>query len=302
MAFQVSHRWGMVLVLAAGFVWSLNGLLLRVVGDAGTWQVLFYRSAGMVPVLFLWVALGSAGQPLRTIASAGRAGIIGGMGLVFAFAGSIYSMQATTIANAVFLFAAAPLMTALMARPVLGEIVRPVTWLAIAIAALGIFLMVREGLVLGTGLGNVAALASAAGFSAFTLTLRRARMADMIPAVLIGACLSILVAMLVIWIQGEGLALPLRGWTIALLMGAVTICGGMILFTIGARAIPASETGLLALLEVMLAPIWVWAFWNETVSRDTLIGGAVLLAAIALNALGQTGADYFPRRKNLDRA
>lgn len=302
MAFQVGHKRGMLLVVAAGFVWSLNGLLLRLVGDAGTWQVLFYRSIGMVPVLFLWVAYRSEWQPLRTIAATGRAGVIGGLGLVFAFAGSIYSMQATTIANAVFLFAAAPLMTALMARPVLGEVVRPVTWLAIAIAGMGIFLMVREGLALGAGLGNVAALASAIGFSAFTLTLRRARMADMIPAVLIGACLSILVAMMVIWIQGEGLALPLRGWTIAVLMGTVTICGGMILFTIGARAIPASETGLLALLEVMLAPVWVWAFWDESVSRDTLIGGAVLLAAIALNALGQTGADYFPRLKNRDRA
>lgn len=302
MTFQVSRRRGMILVVAAGVVWSLNGLLLRFVGDAGTWQVLFFRSIGMVPVLFLWVAYRSEGQPLRTIAAAGRAGIIGGLGLVFAFAGSIYSMQATTIANAVFLFAAAPLITAVMARPILGEIVRPITWVAITIAALGIFLMVREGLALGAGLGNVAAIASAAGFSAFTLTLRRAHMADMIPAVLIGACLSILVAMLVIRVQGEALALPLRGWTIAMLMGAVTICGGMILFTIGARAVPASETGLLALLEVMLAPVWVWAFWNEATSRDTLIGGAVLLAAIALNALGQTGADYLPRRKNRDRA
>ncbi len=286
MSFQVSHRLGMALVLAAGVVWSLNGLVLRMVGDAGTWQVLFYRSIGMVPVLFLWVALGSGGQPFRALRGTGWAGVIGGLGLVFAFAGAIYSMQATSIANAVFLFAAAPLITAVMARPILGERVRPVTWAAIAIAVLGIFLMVKEGLALGAGIGSAAALASAAGFSAFTLTLRRAHLSDMTPAVLIGASLAIIVAAAVIWGQGESYALPMQATALSLLMGAITITGGMALFTTGARVIPAAESGLLALIEVMLAPVWVWAFWNETTSRDTLIGGAVLLAAIVLNSLG----------------
>ena len=69
-------------------------------------------------------------------------------------------------------------------------------------------------------------------------------------------------------------------------MGAVTITGGMALFTTGARVIPAAEAGLLVLVEVMLAPVWVWVFWDEPTSRNTLMGGAVLLAAIVLNTLG----------------
>jgi drug/metabolite transporter (DMT)-like permease len=73
------------------------------------------------------------------------------------------------------------------------------------------------------------------------------------------------------------------------------------LFTTGARAIPASEAGLLALTEVMLAPFWVWLFWNETTSRDTLIGGAVLLAALILNALG-TGWDMAARARATAKA
>jgi DME family drug/metabolite transporter len=286
MSYRVSHGQGMALILAAGFVWSLNGLLLRMVGDAGTWQVLFYRSIGMVPVLFLWVALGSGGKPFRALRGTGWAGVIGGLGLVFAFAGAIYSMQATSIANAVFLFAAAPLITAVMARPILGERVRPITWAAIAIAVLGIFLMVREGLALGAGIGSAAALASAAGFSAFTLTLRRARLSDMTPAVLIGAILAIVVAAMVILGRDESYALPARAIALSLLMGAITITGGMALFTTGARVIPAAEAGLLVLIEVMLAPVWVWAFWEEPTSRNTLIGGGVLLAAIVLNTLG----------------
>lgn len=294
MAIQVSYRTGMGLVILAGVIWSLNGLVLRLIGDAGTWQVLFYRSLGMIPVLFLWTSVTSGGRPLQTIRAAGLAGVAGGVGLVFAFAGAIYSMQATTIANAVFLFAAAPLITAVMARPILGEAVRPVTWVALIIAAVGIFLMVREGLAMGAGWGNIAALASAMGFSAFTLTLRHAHLSDMVPAVLYGATLSLIVAALVIVGRGESFALPAHAWILSILMGVFILCGGMVSFTIGARAIPASEAGLLALFEVMLAPVWVWVFWNEPTSRDTLTGGAVLLGALVLNTIGTAARSSLP--------
>lgn len=285
MAKQVSYRMGMALILAAGFIWSLNGLALRAVGDAGTWQVLFYRSVGMVPVLYLWVARTSAGRPFQQVRATGWAGLIGGLSLVFAFTGAIYSMQSTTIANAVFLFAAAPLISAFMAYPVLGERVRPLTWVAIAIAAVGVFLMVRQGLALGAGLGNLAALASAAGFSAFTLNLRRAQQTDMMPSVLIGVILAIAVSSAVIMLRGESFMLPLRAVLIAMAMGAVLIAGGMFLFAVGARSVPAAEAGLLALVEVMLGPVWVWLFLGEIANRNTLVGGAVLLSGIILNGL-----------------
>lgn len=282
---HLNYRRGVLLIVAAGVVWSLNGLLLRWVGEAGTWQVLFYRSIGMVPALYLWLNHTTGGRARRAMAEAGWPGIVGGFGLVCAFAGAIYSMQSTTIANAVFLFAAAPLISAVMARPILGEAVRPITWVAIAVASAGIYVMVREGLSLGEGWGNMAALGSAAGFSAFTLTLRRAHLSDMMPAVVVGACLSIVVSGAVIALRGESYLLPAHATLIAMAMGAVTIVGGMILFTIGARAVPAAEAGLLALVEVMLAPVWVWLVLQEETTVSTLTGGAILLGAIILNTL-----------------
>lgn len=285
MAFNVTYRRGVALVIAAGMVWSLNGLALRLVGPAGTWQVLFYRSLGMVPVLFLLLGATSDGRRIAAIRASGWPGLIGGLGLVFAFAGAIFSMQTTTIANAVFLFAAAPLITAVMAWLLLGETARAATWVAIAIAVVGIFVMVREGLQLGAGSGNLAALASAAGFAAFTVTLRWGRLNDMIPAVLIGACLSIIVAALVIGVRGESFALPQRAIVIAMLMGAALIGGGMMLYITGSRSVPAAEIGLLSMVEVVLAPVWVWLFLDETTSAGTLAGGAILLLALAMNAL-----------------
>lgn len=288
----MSYRGGVALVLAAAVMWSLMGLAIRALGDAGTWQVLFYRSLGLVPVLFAVIWHRSGGHPVARIRAIGWPGLVGGSGLVLAFAGAIHAIQATTVANAVFLFAAAPLMTAVMARGLLKEPVRPATWAAIALAGVGMFVMVREGLAIGAGWGNLAALLSSAGFAAFTIALRWGRLADMLPAVLIGGVLSAVVAAGVIALSGDGFALPLRSVALAMLMGAALLGFGMAIYTAGSRVVAAAELGLLSMAEVMLAPLWVWLVLDEGASAGTLLGGAILLAAIALNAA--TGMRHRP--------
>jgi drug/metabolite transporter (DMT)-like permease len=289
---EVSYRTGVILVVMAATLWSLHGLAIRLIGEAGTWQVLFYRSLGMAPVLFLTVTIRSGGHPMQRIRAAGWPGLVGGFGLVFAFAGAIYAFQNTSVANAAFLFAAAPLFTAIMAWAVLKEPVRTATWGAIALAAIGMFVMVGEGLAVGSGLGNLAAVAAAAGFSAFTIALRKGRVANMLPSVLIGGVLSIIVAGAIIWLRGESFALPLRAVGIAMFMGAALLGLGLAIYTVGSRVVAAAELGLLSMVEVMLAPIWVWLFLDEGASTATLIGGAILLVAIAFNAA--TGMRHRP--------
>ena len=285
---QISYRAGVVLVLLAGLLWSTMGLVIRLI-DAGTWQILFWRSLGLVPVLLLVIALRARGATLARVRAAGFTGLVGGVALVVAFAGAIYAIQATTVANAVFLFAASPLLTALLSRVVLGEAVRAATWGAIALAGVGMYLMVREGLALGAGLGNLAALLSAAGFAVFSLTLRRGRAGDMLPAVMIGGVLSILVAAAVLLATGEPIVLPARDIALSMAMGAVILGGGMAAYTTGSRAVPAAELTLLTMLEVLMAPVWVFLILGETASAGTFLGGAVLLAAILINAFSGFG-------------
>ena len=284
----ISYRTGVVLVLLAGLLWSTMGLVIRLI-DAGTWQILFWRSVGLVPVLFVVIALRARGAALARVRAAGVTGVVGGVALVVAFAGAIYAIQATTVANAVFLFAASPLLTALLSRLVLGEAVRPATWGAIALAGLGMYLMVREGLALGAGLGNLAALLSAAGFAVFSLTLRRGRGGDMLPAVMIGGALSVAVAAAVLLFRGEPILLPARDTALAMGMGAVILGGGMAAYTTGSRAVPAAELTLLTMLEVLMAPVWVFLLLGETASANTFLGGGVLLAAILFNAFSGFG-------------
>ncbi|MEZ5755537.1 MAG: DMT family transporter [Paracoccaceae bacterium] len=276
---------GMVLVVLAGILWSAQGLIFRQIDSAGTWAVLFWRSIGMVPVLLAFLIWRAGGSPLPAIRAVGLAGVLGGIGLVGAFGGAIYSIQATTIANAVFLFAASPFLTALIGWAVLGERVRPETWAAMGVAMTGIFVMVRDGLEGGALAGNVAALLSALGFAVFTVSLRWRGLADTLPSVLLGGIFSIAVGALVAGQLGQPLAVPLPDALWSMAMGAGTLSGGMVLYTLGSRVVPAAELALLSNIEVMLAPLWVWLFLNETASAATFMGGAILLVAVTMNGL-----------------
>ena len=72
---------------------------------------------------------------------------------------------------------------------------------------------------------------------------------------------------------------------IAMGMGVFQVGAGLVLYTIGSRSLPAAELALLSLAEVLLGPFWVWLFLGETASANTLVGGLILLVAIAGNAL-----------------
>ena len=220
---------GVALVLAAGALWSLMGLGLRQIEVADVWQILFWRSVGMVPVLLAFIWASSGGRPLSQIRKVGLAGAIGGFGLVFAFAGAIYAIQTTTIANAVFLFTASPFVAAVLGWIILGERVRPWTWAAIALAVVGMYLMVREGLSTGALAGNIAALLSAAGFGAFSVCLRWGKVGEMLPVSMLGGVFSVLVAGTILLAKGQPLLIPAWDMAISVGAGAAVLALGMVL-------------------------------------------------------------------------
>lgn len=282
----MNYAAGAALVVLAGLLWSFMGLAIRQFDVAGTWAILFWRSAGAIPVLLTVIAVNAGGSPVRRLRAVGWPGVIGGLGLVVAFAGAIFAIQATTVANAVFLFTASPFLAALLGRLVLGEKVAAMTWLSIALAVAGILVMVGEGLESGALVGNLAAVLSAAGFAVFSITLRWGRDGDMMPAVVIGAGFSMVTALAAGLATGQpALAVPGDELLLALALGAGILAGGMVLYTLGSRVLPAADLTLLSLVEVMLAPVWVFLFLGETASRATFAGGAIVLAAVVLNAV-----------------
>ena len=281
----MSYATGLVLVLSAGVIWSVMGLGVRLIGNASAFQILFYRSLGVLPCLFLLLAWTSGGHPLRALSRGRWASILGGLGLVAAFMGSIIGFKNTSIANASFLFATTPLHAAILGRLVLGEPVRPATWAAILIAAFGIGLMVYEGISLGQLYGNAAALTSALGFACFTIALRWAPSGDSLPATFFGGLYTCIASGAVVVLNGDNLMISAPDASIAFGLGFIVLSGGLTLYTLGSRVIPAAELPLLTLAEVVLGPIWVFLVIGEQVGRLTLLGGAIVLLGLAASAL-----------------
>ena len=188
---------------------------------------------------------------------------------------------------------ASPFVAAVLGWIILGERVRPWTWAAIALAVVGMYLMVREGLSTGALAGNIAALLSAAGFGAFSVCLRWGKVGEMLPVSMLGGVFSVLVAGVILLAKDQPLLIPAWDMAISVGAGAAVLALGMVMYTLGSRIIPAAELTLLSLIEVLLAPIWVFVFRRETASAATFVGGGVLLAAVALNAMmGARGARH----------
>jgi len=282
---KINYRSGVLLVLAAGICWSSMGLGIRHIEVANVWQILFFRSLALTPLLLLVLTLRARGNPFPIIQRAGLAGGVGGISLVFAFSGGILAIQATSVANAMFLFAAAPFFAAVLGWLVLKEHVRNATWISMIAALVGIVIMVWEGISIGRIIGNVAALISALGFAVFTVSLRWKKLEDMLPTVFLAGLFAIIIAGALCQIKGYGLDVPKRDIWIALALGVFQVGAGLILYTLGSKAVPSAELALLSMTEVVFGPFWVWLFLGETAGGYTLLGGMILLIAIASNAL-----------------
>lgn len=280
-----AHKYGVLFVFAAGVLWSTVGLGIRMIEDAVVWQILLYRSASMSLFLYFVIRLRSGESPFAQVRRIGFPAVIAGLALVAAYSGGIYAIQNTSVANAMLLFATAPFMAAVLGWLVLREPVRAATWIAIAVALGGIAIMVADksgGVAIK---GSLAALGSALGFAVFTVALRWGRTGEMLPSVFLSGLFAFVITFGICQFLGLAVTLSLNDGGVAMGMGVFQVGAGLILYTLGSRSLPAAELALLSLAEVLLGPLWVWLFLGETASFYTLVGGGVLLSAIAGNAL-----------------
>ena len=282
---SITYSQGIILVIMAGVFWSSMGLGIRLIEQANVWQILLYRSFALATFLFVLISYRSQFKPFKIIYQAGYAGVIGGCGLVVAFAGGIYAIQTTSVANAMFLFACAPFLAAVLGWIILREAVSRITVITMFMALLGITVMVMQGVSGGHVIGNICAILSAFGFAIFSIALRWGKLEDMLPAVFLAGIFAMVTAALVCLAKAYSFEISVRDMSIALSLGVFQVGVGLTIFTIGSKVVPAVELTLLSMTEVLLGPFWVWLFIGETASKNTLIGGSILMLAIAANAI-----------------
>ena len=275
------HATGVALGLTAGVLLSLAGITLRHIESANGWQILFYRSMTFFVVVTLWLAIRYRARVVHAFIATGRPGLVVALSLGLGSACYVFALLLTTVANALFIICAAPFLTAVLGWIVLRERVRPTTWIAMTIALAGITLMFVNGIQSGRLLGNIVALGPPVSFAIMLVTLRHADDRDMIPAIalagLVGAALGFAMSDTLV-LSGHDLAL-------CQFLGIVQYTGGFVLITLGVRFLPAAEVALLSLAETVLAPVWVWIGVGEVPALLTLAGGAIVLLAVATQAV-----------------
>lgn len=276
---------GVAYVLIAGVLWSIAGLVVRLIDYAGEWQILFYRSVFLVITLVAYIGVRSRGRVTTAFRTAGVNAVWAGVFLGSGFACWIFAMTHTTIANALFILAASPLMAAWVAKLVLGEAIRRITLVCMIVSVAGIAVMVGAGAVSGNLSGSLFALGAAFAFALFSVTLRKGRAVDMTPAVCWAGVWAALLAAAMLSFGQRGFSVSLHDLLLCGLLGFVQVGLGLILFTIGSRHIPAGELTLLSLTEVVLGPVWVWLGVGEVPTLYTMIGGMIVLGAISVQAL-----------------
>ena len=274
---------GAALALGGGALLSLAGITLRHMDSAGGWQILFYRSLTFLVVVAAYLAIRYRTRVVDAFVRVGKPGIVVALSLGLGSACYVFALLLTTIANALFIVSAAPFMTAILGWLWLRERVTPTTWVAMMFALAGIALMVVNGVQSGRLLGNVVALGAPVSFAVMLVALRSAGDRDMIPAICLAGVVSAGLGLAMM----DSLAISRHDLLLCLFLGVVQYTGGFVLLALGARYLPAAEVALLALSEIVLAPIWVWIGVGEVPTVFTLVGGGIVLAAVvAHSAMG----------------
>jgi len=281
-ATPAERRKGIALMIAAGFCWSSGGILVRSVDLADPWEIVFWRSVFMVLFVAAVLAVQHRGRVIGKIVEAGMPGVWTGLALGATFFFFILSVTQTTVANTLVLMSTGPFFAALAGRIFLGEQVPARTWIAITVALAGVALMFADGVGTGRLAGNLLALGVPVAFAANVVLLRRYRASvDMVPSVLLAGVFAIVVAAPLAW----PLEPTARDLVVLGVMGVAQVGAGCVLMTVASRWLAAGEIGLLGLLETILGPLWVWLGIGERPTPLALVGGAIVLGALLVNAV-----------------
>jgi drug/metabolite transporter (DMT)-like permease len=273
----------LALMVVAPLLWSLAGVLARQIQNAGAFEMAFWRSSFAAAFVFVALSLLQGRRPFATLRAAGLPALVSGAMWAVMFTCFIVALTLTTVANVLVMSSLGPLCTALLAWFMLREPVPARSWLAIVAASIGMGAMFGAGFTADDP-RHVAGLALAltipvAGAINIVVLRRGAAHLDLMPAVMLGALLSAAVTL--------PFALPFQASVRELLvlatLGVFQLGLPCLLLVLVSRALTAPEIALLALLEVVLGPLWTWLGAGEVPAGSTIAGGAIVLAALAGN-------------------
>jgi drug/metabolite transporter (DMT)-like permease len=276
-------------VLFAGLIWSFGPLVVRYMNEPQLipWQYIFGRGSTIFILLNLYLFFEEGKDFYKNYFKMGISGLIGGSGLGIAMICFMFSITNTSAAITLLCLAAMPFFTALLAFLFLREKITLNVWISIIIATIGIAIMAIGTDNQNTMVGFIFGITSSVGFSVFSVSLRWRKETPKFTTTAFAGLFCVIFAS--IMILTNDLVFFSSSYNSALFsLHGTLVCLGLILYSIGSKAIPAAELTLLSLTEVIGGIFWVWLPLfgiNEIPTNNTIIGGFFLFVSLTYYSL-----------------
>ena len=286
-----SYLYAFIVVFLAGLSWSFGAVVVRHMDEANSYvfQYLFYRGISIALILLIYLFITEGLNFYKNFLKIGISGVMGGIFLAIAFTGFIYSITITSAAVTLFMLAAMPFIAAIFGYFFLNEILRRSTLISMVIAFIGVCIMIINDSISGTVLGALLGFVSATGFALYTVTIRWKPETPKFTTVVLAGLFCTFFSFIFLGFSFEPFnTMPVKNSYLSLLHG-LFVASGLILYSLGAKYLPAAELALLSLMEVVGGVLWVWLpifGINETPSFTVIIGGVIITFAVIFHGYG----------------
>ena len=269
---------GPILIFLGACCLSFGGLIVKSFEGATLWQILFWRSVFFSITVLTFLLFNYKLKFFRSIQRSGIPGLIGGIILSIGYAGYVFAMYNTTVANTNFIIQTQTIFLAIFGYLFLKEKISKLTLSSIVLAFAGIILMVGSSLSPGQMQGNIIAFIMPISFAVLILTVRKYPDIDMVPLQLVAG----IGAMTIGYLLSPKILISYHDIFLGFIAGFFQIGFGFILITIGARSTKSAMVGIIMLTEAVLGPLWAWVFLNENPPLVVLAGGIIVISAVLL--------------------
>ena len=270
---------GSLMAFTAVMFITPDSLFIRL-SNVDTWGLVFYR--GIIPffTVFLGMLIIYKLSFFKTLFNSGYHGLIYVGTFSLTNITFVVSIQNTNVANTLVMIATAPMLSAILGAIFLKEPPDKKTWISIIVTFLAVLYIFSDSLKLGNFFGDILGFVTAVGLAVGAVIIRSAKSKNLVPAAVVGKLFVATFALFFI----ESFALIENDIFIVPLMCILCVAIPFVLVTIAPRFIPAAEVNLFFLLETIIGPIWVWYIIKEQPSIETLQGGFVIIATIAIHS------------------
>ena len=276
----------MIMTILVAVIWSTGGAGVRLVDHLAPWDILFWRALFMVIATFTWLAVDMARKHtgFRTLGSK----LLHGLPVSLCFSASlilyIMSIKHTTVADSLLIQGTGPLFIILFGRVLLKDPLGRSAKIAVTGIITGLLVIFLPALTTSRLQGNVYGIGKAVMFGASTLFIRKLKEVDLVPTI----ALTGVIVCTVSGFSAGTFILPVRDLAVLGYLGMFQTGIAFMLYAIWSKQVPSTYTGIIVTLEAVLGPLWAWLIIGEVPAVYTLIGGAIIIAALIFNSVTVT--------------